>query len=99
MLKASLMNDTSSYTRRKNEKLEALYPTIHKWKVIEELVELLDPFEKATRLLSGSKYPSIGFTYPIIYNLRERLVTDFNSFETDEATECKNVILEDLMTR
>ena len=34
-----------------------------------------------------------------MYNLRERLETDFNSFETDEATECKNAILEDLVTR
>jgi len=46
MLKALLMNNTSLYTCRESEKLEALYSTIYKWKVIEELVELLDPFEK-----------------------------------------------------
>jgi len=33
-----------------------------------------------------------------MYNLRE-IETDFNSFETDETTECKNAILEDLVVR
>ena len=100
MLKASLMTDTSSYTiRKESEKLEALSPTVYEWKIIKELVELLNPFEEATRLLSGSKYPSIGFTYPIMHNLKERLETDFNSFETDEATECRSAILEDMVAR
>ena len=100
MLKASLMTDTSSYTiRKESEKLEALSPTVYEWKIIKELVELLNPFEEATRLLSGSKYPSIGFTYPIMHNLKERLETDFNSFETDEATECQSAILEDMVAR
>ncbi len=99
MLKASLMNDISSYIRKEGEKLEALCPTIHEWKIIKELVKLLRPFEEATRMLSGSKYPSIGFTYPIMHNLRERLEVDVNSFETNEATECQKAILEDMVVR
>ncbi|GBC38914.2 zinc finger BED domain-containing protein 4-like [Rhizophagus irregularis DAOM 181602=DAOM 197198] len=82
MLKASLMSNTNSITRKEGEKLEVLCPTIYEWKVIREIVELLNPFEEATRLLSGINYPTIGFTYPIIYNLRERLETEFNLLET-----------------
>ncbi|CAB5395176.1 unnamed protein product [Rhizophagus irregularis] len=99
MLKASLMSNTNSITRKEGEKLEVLCPTIYEWKVIREIVELLNPFEEATRLLSGINYPTIGFTYPIIYNLRERLETEFNLLETSEASECQNAILEDIIVR
>ncbi|CAB4413082.1 unnamed protein product [Rhizophagus irregularis] len=86
-------------TRKEGEKLEVLCPTIYEWKVIREIVELLNPFEEATRLLSGINYPTIGFTYPIMYNLRERLETKFNLLETSEASECQNAILEDIIAR
>ena len=99
MLKASLSSDSSSYVRKEGEKLEELCPTVYEWKVIKEAIELLDPFEEATCLLSGIKYPTIGFTYPSMYNLRDRLETDFDSLETDEAIECRNAILKDIRER
>src|SRR5438128_3082020 len=99
MLIASLSSDSSSYVRKEGEKLEELCPTVYEWKVIREAIELLKPFEEATCLLSGIKYPTIGFTYPSMYNLKEILETDFNLLETDEAVECKNAILEDIVAR
>ena len=99
MLKASLMNDTNSYVRKEGEKLEGLCLTVHEWKIIREMVEILKPFEEATRLLSGINYPTIGFTYPAMYNLREKLESDFNSLETNETAECRNTILEDMIAR
>jgi hypothetical protein len=63
------------------------------------MIELLSPFEAATRLLSGVKYPTIGFTYPCICNLKERLETDFNSLETKDAKNCRNAMLGDLTSR
>ena len=99
MLKASLMNETSSYSRKEAEKLEKLCPTIGEWNVIKEISELLNPFEEATRLLSGVKYPTIGFTYPSICNLKEKLESDFSLLETDRAIGCRDAILEDMMAR
>ena len=99
MLKASLMNETSSYSRKEAEKLEKLCPTISEWNVIKEISELLNPFEEATRLLSGVKYPTIGFTYPSICNLKEKLESDFSLLETDSAIGCRDAILEDMMAR
>ncbi|CAB4478047.1 unnamed protein product [Rhizophagus irregularis] len=99
MLKASLINNVSSNIHKESEKLEELYPIIHEWKVIKEIVELLNPFEAATRLLSSVKYPTIGFTYPCICNLRERLEIDFTSLKTSDAKYCRNAILEDLTSR
>uniref|UniRef100_U9TT49 HAT C-terminal dimerisation domain-containing protein n=1 Tax=Rhizophagus irregularis (strain DAOM 181602 / DAOM 197198 / MUCL 43194) TaxID=747089 RepID=U9TT49_RHIID len=59
MLKASLISNVSLNIHKEGEKLEELYPTIHEWKVIKEIVELLNPFEAATCLLSDVKYPTI----------------------------------------
>jgi len=99
MLKASLMSDTSLHIRKEGEKLEELYPTVYEWKVLKEMIELLSPFETVTRFLSGIKYPTIGFTYPSICNLREILENDFISFETSDVEESKNAFLEDLTLR
>jgi hypothetical protein len=99
MLKTSLTSNTSSNIHKEGEKLEELYPTNYEWKVIEEMIELLSPFETATRLLSGVQYPTIGFTYPCICNLKDRLEANFTSLETRDAKNCKNVILEDLTSR
>ena len=96
MLKASLISNTSLNIRKEGDKIEELYPTVHEWKVIKEMIELLNPFEAATRLLSGVRYPTIGFTYPCIFSLKERLEADFTSLETRDAKNCKNAILEDL---
>ncbi|CAG8737762.1 5491_t:CDS:2 [Rhizophagus irregularis] len=59
MLKASLISNVSLNIHKEGEKLEELYPTIHEWKVIKEIVELLNPFEAATCLL---KRLEIDFT-------------------------------------
>src|SRR5204862_240582 len=99
MLKASLLSDMSLYIRKEGERLEELYLTVYEWKVIKEIVELLSPFEEATHLLSGIKYLTIGFTYPSMYNLRDKLETDFDSLETNDARNCRDVILEDMITR
>ncbi|GET63954.1 zinc finger BED domain-containing protein 1-like [Rhizophagus irregularis DAOM 181602=DAOM 197198] len=52
MLKVSLISNVSLNIHKEGEKLEELYPTVYEWKVIKEIVELLNPFEAATRLLS-----------------------------------------------
>ncbi|GES76109.1 zinc finger BED domain-containing protein 1-like [Rhizophagus clarus] len=99
MLKASLISNTNLNIHKEGEKLEELYPTVHEWKIIKEIAELLNPFEAATRLLSGVNYPTIGFTYPCICNLREKLETEFTSLKTSDAKYCRNAILEDLTSR
>ncbi len=99
MLKVSLINDLNLNTHKKDEKLEELYLTIYKQKVIKEIVTLLSPFENITCLLSGATYSTIGLTYPSMCNLKEMLENDFSLMETEEGQNCQNIILEDLETR
>ena len=93
------MNDSNLHTCKEGERLEELYPTVYEWKVIKEMVKLLNPFENTTRFLSGVKYPTISFTYPSMCSLRERLESDFNSLETNDVKDCRDAILEDLIRR
>ncbi len=93
------MNDISLYTCKEDEKLEELYLTIYEWKVIREIVKLLNLFKKVTCLLSDIKYLTIGFTYPSIYNLKERLKIDFDLLETNKAKEYRNAILNDMIVK
>ena len=98
MLKTTLINDRNSRIRNEGNKLEELYPTAYEWKVIKEMAELLDPFENATRLLSGASYPTIGLAYPSMCNLKEMLETEF-VLQTEIAEDCRSAILEDLQER
>ncbi len=84
MLKVSLINDLNLNTHKKDEKLEELYLTIYKQKVIKEIVTLLSPFENITCLLSGATYSTIGLTYPSMCNLKERLENNFNLMKTED---------------
>jgi hypothetical protein len=97
MLKTSLINDRISRIRSEGERLEELYPTSHEWKIIKEMIELLNPFERVTCLLSGSTYPTISLTYPSMCNLKERLESE--SMETEVAENCRRAILDDLKAR
>ena len=99
MLKVSLINDLNPRTHKEGEKLEELYPTSYEWKIINEIVALLDPFESITCLLSDATYPTIGLIYPSICNLKEILENDFNSIKTEEGQNCRDAILKDLEVR
>ncbi|CAI2184638.1 16175_t:CDS:2, partial [Funneliformis geosporum] len=46
---------------------------IDDWTTLEELILLLQPFENATNLTSGSTYPTFSLWYPTLYCLRNCL--------------------------
>ncbi|CAG8840155.1 33855_t:CDS:2, partial [Racocetra persica] len=52
MLKETLLQDISTRIRQEGGLLEDLIPTIYEWKIIREVVQLLEPFEQLTRLFS-----------------------------------------------
>ena len=40
-------------------------PTADEFTILEELVNILNPIEKATELLSGSKYAIVSCMFPL----------------------------------
>jgi len=98
-LKETLLQDKNNKNQREGELLEEMLPTTNEWKVIKELTELLNPFEMATRLLSGQQYPTLSLIYPTMLSLKNLLLTDFNHFKSSEVKLVRDEIQEDLSIR
>ena len=50
------------------------------WSLMEELVEVLDPVEVATTVLSGQQYATASFVLPIVTNLVQSLTKPTNVY-------------------
>ena len=46
-----------------------LVPDVQEWVLIEELITILKPFQQATEIMSGSKYPTVSMLRPLIIKL------------------------------
>ncbi|CAG8713461.1 3269_t:CDS:2, partial [Scutellospora calospora] len=55
------------------EELDSLLLDEAEWIAINEIIKILEKFANATKLLSGSYYPTLSFTYPIICELFKHL--------------------------
>ncbi|XP_020803827.1 zinc finger BED domain-containing protein 4-like [Drosophila serrata] len=53
--------------------------------VLEEFCSLLRPFEKATKLISGGKYPTMSLVIPIVSKMQIQLFSYKHSFKSIEA--------------
>ncbi|CAG8605083.1 1618_t:CDS:2, partial [Ambispora gerdemannii] len=77
----------------------SLIPTSLEWHTIEKLIPLLEPFEQATRLMSGSKFATLGIMYPVMIGLLNRLPNDFSNLNDRMANNVKDIIQDDMKSR
>ena len=75
-----------------------LMPEGNEWKVIDELIEVLAPFNLATETMSGEKYPTISMMIPLLHKL---LNVSLKISDNDDACtkEIKKAISNDLCTK
>ena len=71
----------------------------NEWNTIKELLNILGLFAEVTQYLGSSKYVSVNFVYPIIYDFKKRFkpfvtVTDTNLNTKNDAFE-NNIVPED----
>jgi len=52
------------------------------WLIVAEVMNVLSPFEEATKKLQGQKYPTLAYVYPIFWNL-------YNLVTGPEKVQCK----------
>ena len=68
-------------------KLKKVMLNDNEWELLDELCNILAPFEKATRDFSGSTYVTLSQMFPIITNLTNSLKLTDDSDSTDNEFE------------
>jgi hypothetical protein len=77
--------------------MNSIIPSSEEFELLEELIEILTPFDEATQFLSGSKYPTLGFMTPMLEELARRLKY-FNG-QNNQVILVRDTILENLIDR
>ena len=69
------------------------------WETLSEIIEILDPFEEITSILSGQNYVTLSLVYPFIKKLTEILKKDLKDFDdkTIDENDIETVELFDLL--
>ncbi|CAG8451502.1 6231_t:CDS:2 [Cetraspora pellucida] len=83
-LAASLQFKPDTISKKEGEKLDQLCLTLEEKKFVEEVVDVLKPFEEITRHFSGSKYPTINLIYPYIRMLKNKYAPRVENGESFE---------------
>jgi hypothetical protein len=78
------------------EELDLLLLDEAEWIAISEIIKILEKFANATKLLSGSHYPTLSFTYPIICELFKHLSKMKESIKSYEANLLNSAIYESM---
>ncbi|CAG8641252.1 24098_t:CDS:2 [Cetraspora pellucida] len=96
-LYSTLTNHTIRKVRKGAETMGPYIPFLEKFELLEELIKVLFPFDKAIQFLSGSKYPILGFMTPIL----EELACQLRYFigQNSMAILVKDTILDNLIER
>ena len=82
----------------KEKHICALFPDGAEWDLLEELVSILQPFEEATKAMSGSNYPTISMLSPLIYQLC-KVTLKVNDGDSTNLQNIKEAMLEDFEER
>jgi len=86
-----LQSDLNADVRKDGQKLQRIMLTSDEWKLLGNLVNLLQGFEEATVLLSGAKYTTILLMYPVI----SRLILEIKPIGVTLTTEIEGDLDED----
>jgi len=92
-----LENSNNNDNRRDGTNIRDKLLTNEEFSIARELVNLLSPFDKATEILSGSNYATLGIMVPTV----EELIYRFSNIdsEIDIINEVKETILSNLTSR
>ena len=75
-----------------------LMPSATEFSVIEELVDILKPFNDATEILSGDLYPTIGIVQPVFHRFLSEILAA-KSEDNDVVKKIKDAIRQNLSAR
>lgn len=73
VVKSVLVKTFQNLTSVQKSSLIKFNLTVHDWKILQSIYDVLKPFEFATRVLSGKNYPTLSLAYTTINILRNFL--------------------------
>ncbi|PKC58903.1 hypothetical protein RhiirA1_494414, partial [Rhizophagus irregularis] len=82
-LQADLSTSTDREIKKDGNRLKRLLLTDDEWELLDQLVDLLMPFEEATREFSGNSYITLSRVIPIIKEMIFDLATEVPSNNDD----------------
>ena len=82
----------------KDKAVRSLFPDGPEWNLLEDLVTVLEPFEEATKALSGSNYPTISMISPLLYQVC-KVTLKVNEDDNVNLKRIKETMLEDFQDR
>src|SRR6266498_3526207 len=98
-LPSRLKADKNKENNKDGKKLDSIMLSSKEWETLSEIIEILDPFEEITSILSGQNYVTLSLVYPFIKKLTEILKKDLKDFDdkTIDENDIKTVELFDLL--
>ena len=78
-----------------DEKVRRLMPEGEEWTIIEQLVEILTPFQQATEAMGAVKYSTLSMVKPLLYKLSQ-ITLNVNDSDTATVKQVKTTIKNDL---
>ncbi|CAG8492855.1 2695_t:CDS:2, partial [Gigaspora rosea] len=94
-LYSTLNNHALREVRKGAETMGSFLPSEEEFKLLEELVVILSPFDEAMQFLSESKYPILGFMTPMLEELARQL--KYFTGHNEEAIFVRDTILNNLI--
>ena len=82
----------------KDKVVRSLFPDGPEWNLLEDLVGVLEPFEEATKAMSGSNYPTISMISPLLYQVCE-VTLKVNEDDNVNLKRIEETMLEDFKDR
>ena len=84
--------------KSKDKAVRSLFPDGPEWNLLEDLVAILEPFEEATKALSGSNYPTISMVSLLLYQVC-KVTLKVNEDDNVNLKRIKETMLEDFQDR
>ena len=82
----------------RDKAVRSLFPDGSEWNLLEDLVAVLEPFEEATKAMSGSNYPTISMISPLLYQVC-KVTLKVKEDDNANLKRIKETMLEDFQDR
>ena len=79
-------------------KVQYLMPEGEEWSIIDDLIKILESFQKITEVMSTEKFPTISSVRPLLYKLLEKSLK-ITSDDNATTKAMKEAVSKDLLNR